>query len=326
MKLIKIVEFTADELANEDYHAEVDHISGSALTVIHNECPAAWRFAGESTSKALEFGIASHAAILEPEKFNNEFVRGLDKSDFPDALTSDVAIKAWLKGRGVKGYSGKNTEQLINMCANTGENVDIWTLMLEAFEVSNMDATIVPAKDFDQIGVMRDVVFGQEENVKLLSGGKFEHSYLATIDIEGELYQVKIRPDCVNADGAIMDYTTTRSVNPNHFGKQAHDMGYWLKLALQSDLLSMYLGKKVGAGLLAQDKKEPFITQMYWLTDDQLAVGREQYKYALRLHGICKEQDAWPAYSDGAMELPTPVYLANKYGIDLDNDEIKFED
>ena len=68
--------------------------------------------------------------------------------------------------------------------------------------------------------------------------------------------------------------------------------------------------------MLAQGKSSPFITQLYWMTEQQLQIGREQYQFALKQHQFCVETGNWPAYFDGATELVTPPYLAKRYGFE----------
>src|SRR5699024_5136269 len=131
--------YTPEQMSNEDYHSEAEHVSGSALCTIHEFSPAHWRFGDKKETPALEFGIASHAALLEPDKFASEFVRGLDKDDYPNALTSDAAMKSWLKERGIKGYSTKTKQELVEMIRKTGEDVDIWAELQSEFNELHSD-------------------------------------------------------------------------------------------------------------------------------------------------------------------------------------------
>ena len=87
--------FKADELSNEDYHKH-EYISGSSLVTIFNECVAQWKFGEKKETPALSFGIASHAALLEPEKFDAEFVCDIDASG-GKVKNADIPAKGWLK-------------------------------------------------------------------------------------------------------------------------------------------------------------------------------------------------------------------------------------
>lgn len=302
--------YAPDELSNEDYHSDTEYVSGSALCKIYLDSPAAWRFGDHETTPALEFGIASHAALLEPEKFDAEFVRGLDKSDHPDALTSDTAIKSWLKEKGVKGYSNKSGDELLALVDMTGESVQIWSRLLEEFEQDEDGKVIIKPADYDKIMQMRAVVFADEVYARRLSTGFAEYSILGELDG----VKVKIRPDIMTEHGEIWDYKTTASAKPEKFGKSAYDYGYLLKMALQHDVFAAAYGKPPsGVTLLAQEKKPPYIAQAYELTTEQLAIGRQQYKSALQLYKRCRELDSWPAYGGGMMTLQLPEFIYKKH-------------
>lgn len=308
---------TAEECSNEAYHGH-ENISGTGLVKIFNECPAHYRYEeDDQQSHALHFGIASHAAVLEPEKFEQEFVRDLVKDELPGVLTSDAAIKSWLKERGVKGYSSKKTGELIAMVRITGEPVLILAEERQKFEAENENKTIVRAVDYDQIEQMRRVLFADPSMVELLKDAYVEMSVICDIQIsvngQESWIGVKIRPDIITQRFEVPDYKTCASMQPDKFGRDAHDKGYWLKQAFIHDVLKAAYNQVPRMGLIAQGKKSPFIHQLYWMTDAQLEVGRDQYLYALHTYKTCKETDIWPAYFNGPAELPTPDYLARRY-------------
>lgn len=302
--------YPPSEMSNEDYHGNTEHVSGSALCEIYLKSPAAWRFGDKETTPALEFGIASHAAILEPELFGAEFVRGLDKDDYPDALTSESAIKSWLKSKGVAGYSTKRGAELIGMVDATGEDVQIWSDMIGEFEEAAEGKVIVNPKDYDKIMIMRDVVFNDDEYARRLSTGFAEFSIFG--EING--VKVKIRPDIMTELGEIWDYKTTADASPEKFGLDCYRYGYLLKMALQHDMfLAAYGRKPAGVVLLAQEKKEPYFAQAYELTDEQLEIGRQQYRTALETYKRCKDTNTWPAYGGGVMSLQMPEWIYKKH-------------
>ena len=87
-----------NELTNEQYHADTEHINGSGLWNIYDRCPAAWRYKDEEDdqSKALVFGTGSHTALLEPERFDAEYARMPIKEDFGDDLLVTISdMNSW---------------------------------------------------------------------------------------------------------------------------------------------------------------------------------------------------------------------------------------
>ena len=304
------------ELPNDDYHGEKfeDHVSGSQLCVIHNDCPAVLKYGENKESAALHFGIASHAAMLEPELFDALFVRKIAKEDSDKFLTSDAAIKSYLKAAGRTGYSTKPWSDLVIMSLECDADVKIFQLESILQEYDCIGKTLVKGEDYDQILLMRKTLFNDPANVELFHGAQFEMSIICEIEIDGEWHKVKIRPDIITKNCEVPDYKTTRDVRPEHFGRQAHEAGYWLKQAFVGDVLQTAYNQQFKMGLFAQAKYSPFIPQLYWMTEQQLQVGREQYEFALRYYKNCVNNDNWPAYFDGAVELPTPEWLAKRYG------------
>ena len=95
--------FENGSLPNEDYHDQEKSpgISSTGLLTIYDDCEAVFKYAEREPSAALDFGIASHAAMLEPELFDKEFVRDISKDDHEDMITSTVILKSKLKEAGV---------------------------------------------------------------------------------------------------------------------------------------------------------------------------------------------------------------------------------
>jgi len=318
--------FTPSELDNDEYHSEkyADFVSGSNLHLLFNECPAALKYGEHEATAALHFGTASHAAMLEPAEFDKNFVKAVSKDDFK--ITSDAAIKAKLKAMGMSGYSAFKYPELLKMLTDNDDQIP-FSLAADV-QISECNAngqTIVknaPVKspngterpgDYDMIIQMRKTLFANPDNVELFAGALFETSFMCEIEVDGQWHKVKIRPDIITKCGMVPDYKTTAFMNPEKFAKQAHDAGYWFKMAFTCDILSAVYDYRLKPALLCQGKKAPHIYQLYNLTEEQLQIGREQYQSALRQHKQCNDSDSWPAYFDGPVELPTPVWLAKQY-------------
>jgi hypothetical protein len=303
-------------MSADEYHADTSCIGGSALFKILNDCPAAWRFAGESKSQALADGTAAHAAILEPDLFADQYARGISALDYPNALRTVAEITARIKEVGTGGASGKSKSQLIELLATADPDAQVLDTIIEQHAKANDCKQIVDPTFYDSLEKMRFVIFSDPEYRAAFFGAKFEVS--AFLHDVG----VKCRFDCVTKNGEIWDYKTTVSANPELFAASAYKYGYWLKMALQHDIYeSVFNEKPRRVVLLEQSKTAPYIAQAYEISEEQLSIGREQYRSALELYLECKERDSWPAYGGGVMPLPTPNWAARLHGID--NDEIQ---
>ncbi len=307
--------FEAGSLSNDDYHGEKyeSHASGSLLYDINSECPANAHFGEKEQAAALHFGTSSHAAMLEPDLFKKQFVRELAKSDDENFLTSDSAIKKFIKDKGIPGFSNKSYQDLVIRALDIDPKVQIFELERALQELENPNSTLVKGEDYDSIIKMRDQLFNCDENVNLFKGAALETSIICEVEVNNTWHKVKIRPDIITATGMVPDYKTTSRMNPEEFARQAFNAGYWFKQAFVLDILSAVYGRAFKMALLAQGKKSPFITQLYFLTEEQLQVGREQYIRTLIRFEQCKATDVWPSYFDGAVNLPTPDYIAKRY-------------
>ena len=158
--------------------------------------------------------------------------------------------------------------------------------------------------------LMRDTLLNDPANTKL-NNLFIEYSIFAEISLDnGETWhKLKCRLDMLNDENQITDYKTTGSASPSEFGKQALRYGYWFKMALQYDLTCAWFEEELpNPILLAQSKNSPYIAQAYRLTDEQLAIGREQYQSAIKIYAQCKENGFW-AYGGGIQDLPTPPWV-----------------
>ena len=315
--------FTSRQLSNEAYHEEQDHITGSSIWKILQNSPAGWRFseqeerekaisARQERQKPLAFGTTGHCVLLEPSRFSDEFYRMPVQDEFKDLLTSDQAMRSWLKARGIKGYSTLSTAQLIREIRNTGESVNIWAEIFENAQKAAGEREQVPGKEYDKVLRMREVIMSNGSYADIITNGEPEISIYCVIDG----VPVKVRLDYVSPQGDIIDYKTTVSANPERFGRQAHDLGYWCKMALQHDCFKLAYGRAPNkTSLLAQEKEPPFLVLRHNLTPGQLAVGRMQYRTGIQLFAACRAANVWPSYANGKSEidLETPPYIYAKY-------------
>lgn len=313
--------YTREELSNEDYHAEADHISGSSLVEIIQGSPAKWKFKQRNNdSKALKFGTLSHTMILEQDVFDKEYLRAADLDSIEGLITSQAGLASALKKVGVAGTSGKGYSELVEMMYRSGEDWPVkWLIEQQESAQALMEGKeLVSAADYDKVVAMREVLC----NIPAYNAIVNSETAQKELSIFGEILGVgvKIRIDHVDVvDGVvyITDYKTTADASPEGFGKSAFKHGYLAKMALQRDLFVKAFNekRKVVVGLLAQEKVEPYLPMLYTLTDEQLRIGRLQYLEALATYKKCKELDSWPGYSNGIteQELIVPDWAIKQY-------------
>lgn len=306
-----------NELSNEQYHADIEHINGSGLWNIYDRCPAAWRYKDEEDeqSKALVFGTGSHTALLEPERFEAEYARMPTKEDFGDDLLVTVSdMNSWAKERGIKGLSGKTKSEVIKIIRSTGEPVRIYDEERLFAELNAKGRVLLEGDDYDAIMQMRAVIHANSYYSSLLAGAYSEVSIL------GELLgdPSKVRFDCLTRGGDIIDYKTAVSAKPDEFFRHAARLGYFMKMAMQHDMfVEAYGHAPRSVNLLVQEKKSPFIPALIRLTDEQLRIGRIQLRSAMEIYKACKKANSWPGYSMGnpVIEMETPEWFKKQFNL-----------
>ena len=306
-----------NELSNEQYHADTEHINGSGLWNIYDRCPAAWRYKDEDDeqSKALVFGTGSHTALLEPERFEAEYARMPTKDDFGDDLLVTVSdMNSWAKERGIKGLSGKTKAEVIKIIRSTGEPVRIYDEERLFAELNAKGRILLEGDDYDAIMQMRAVIHANSYYSSLLSGAYSEVSILG--ELLGE--PSKVRFDCLTRGGDIIDYKTSVSAKPDEFFRHAARLGYFMKMAMQHDMfVEAYGHAPRSVNLLVQEKKSPFIPVLVRLTDEQLRIGRIQLRSAMEIYKACKKTNSWPVYSMGnpVIEMETPEWFRKQFNL-----------
>lgn len=312
-----------NELTNEQYHADTEHINGSGLWNIYDRCPAAWRYKDEEDeqSKALIFGTGSHTALLEPERFDAEYARmpvvddfPKDKDGKPTVLVTTSDMNSWAKERGIKGLSGKSKVEVIKIIQATGEPVKIYDVIREDAEKAAAGKQMLEGGDYDAIQQMRAVIHANSYYSSLLAGAYAEVSILG--ELNGE--KAKVRFDCLTKGGDIIDYKTAVSAKPEEFFRHAARLGYFMKMAMQHDMfVAAYGHAPRSVNLLVQEKKAPYIAVLIRLTEEQLHIGRIQLNGAMALYKACKENNSWNDYSMGnhVIEMQTPEWFKKQFNL-----------
>lgn len=305
--------FTPDQLSNESYQA-LPQVSGSFLHRLLTHSPAKAKFGEIPSRKALDFGIWSHAMILEPERFALAYARDFDPSIYESIMGKGQDYKDWLKDRGLK-VSGTNAE-LISRILDTGESVHIEDVERNQFRSAFAPVVeFIPVADFDKIQAMRHSLLLDDDRAKMLSGG---HSELSIVTEE-----FKSRPDLITAGGWIVNYKSTADAEPEKFGRKATDYGYPMRAVMECELFKQAHGEyPAGYAILAQEKDTPYLCKTFVIYEAKRGAeqpsawtyGRAQLADAVKIYRKCRDADVWPGLG-GAEDLAVPEYLLKRTGL-----------
>lgn len=189
-------------LPQEEYH-KLKRFSGSLaqnMLVSPATCWADSWFNPKREEKEAEkvkdwqiVGDAYHKARLEPELYQQIYVRGLDWSDYPGLLTNHEEIKTKIRELGHSVPSGEKVfAAAVRLRDEIGYTGPIKHLIEAGFEASLAEWQIVlPPKTFDEIAADMEAMHGNEELAPFLREGVSEVSILWT-DAKGVQWKARI--------------------------------------------------------------------------------------------------------------------------------------
>jgi len=152
----------------------------------------------------------------------------------------------------------------------------------EAFEQEAQGKTVLSE---DQI----EIVTGILENLKtheiamgMLSGGEAEYSYYA-IDEETGL-EIKCRPDYLG-DNCLIDIKTCQDASSDGFIRACINFGYHIQAAFYLDVYNKANGTNIKEFyFVAIETSKPFAINTFLIGEAEIALGRMQYKRALKTY------------------------------------------
>ncbi len=254
-------------------YARMDAINHSVLEHIRKS-PAHLREAQihpPEPTEAMEFGSAFHVAILEPERFAAEYVRGLE-------------------GVGKRSNADK----------------DRWA----KFEADHHGQTVLKAEEYDDIVGMAGAAWESETAANLLRGDGANEVVIVWRDQETGLL-CKARMDRIGSPYGwtfVVDVKSSRDASPASFRKDVANFGYARQLAMYLDGAATLAPAERRNAIIAVEKARPFGVAIYELTDAAIEEGRKQYRRNLRQYATCKAKGSWPGYPDSLIPLSLPPW------------------
>ncbi|AUR85560.1 SAP domain protein [Vibrio phage 1.076.O._10N.286.51.B7] len=289
-------------------------ISGSDLNTVFQQSLAHWKYGEKKQTKPMEFGLVSHAIILDHERFNAEYCKDLDVEEYPEALVTSNDLKAWLKSRGqkVSGVKAELIQRIEETAQLTLETVFIWDRMLADHEEANKDKKMVSVDVYHTVQQMRSAIFSDELINNMLNGGIADHGIVGKLPI---CKAVNIcRPHIITSGGNIVRYCTSTDVHPEKFGDKCYWYGYLLTASLEWDMFTELYGQPPKSYVfLAQEKESPFVWKPYYITEEQLNIGRAQREYAQSLIENAIETNKYSAYGHEPAPLEISNHIMKKY-------------
>lgn len=243
--------------------------------------PAHYRFADPmKETDAIRFGRAYHSYILTPGDFEREYY-----------VLNDADIYAQLIAKGYK--SPRSTKDYKEWAAAETTKAGSRTVL----------DTETHQKIMDMAGVLMSYPYAR----RLLQGGTAEIGYQGIIQtIAGEI-EVKMKPDYIVKDKAVVvDLKTAADSSLSGFARAAANYDYHIQAAFYKDLLSLKDEKDYTFFFVAQETERPYAVNVFEASDQFINQGRYEYELLLSLYKYCLDNNKWPSYE---------IFNQNKFGV-----------
>lgn len=253
-----------------EYH-RIDAINNSGLTDMLRS-PAHFREAllhPRDPTEDMAFGQAFHTATIEPARFGDDYVRGLE-------------------GVGKRSLKDKA----------------LWS----EFEAANPGRIAMAHDDYDRACLMAAAVWEHETSANLLRGeGMTEVVLVWEDEVTGALCKARLdRIGDVFGWTFIVDLKSSHDASQESFRRDVARYGYHRQLAMYVDGANALAPRPRRNALLVVEKTPPFGVMVYELDDRTMDEGRRQYRRALELYVECNRTGVWPGYPPGITPLSLP--------------------
>lgn len=256
---------------------EYDAVQAISITRLKHllRSPQHYQYALEhpKESAVMTVGIATHVAVLEPERFLNEFAIWDRRTDSGRAAP-----------RNGKWWDAFQLE-------HKGQ-----TILTE--EQGVLALQIAKAVRFDEVANKYLAVGDPEASIEwTLTGGK----------------PAKGRVDWLTAiegQPTIVGLKSSRDCRHFQFGSQAAKLGYHLQWAFYHDGFEAITGKKPHMVEIVVESDAPHAVATYIIPEDIIEQGREEYQRLLQILEHCEATGEWPGPvpNEQYLTLPTWAY------------------
>jgi len=283
------------DVPNNEYHGGIG-ISKSGLDLIH-QSPAHFitnKKHPKPSTPAMVIGSAFHALVLEPDVFEQEYVKqpvNAPKRPTAAQLNSKNPTKLAQQSIGYwEQFDKENAGKII--LTNTPGDDPFWK-----------------PGDWDRIHRMRDAILEHPIASVLLDldQGKAEQSVYW---VDSQTHKLcKCRPDFINdAHNVAVDLKSTENASYTEFAKSCAKFRYHVQDPFYRDGLQA-VGRPVDAFVfVAVEKTPPWGIGIYIIEPEARRIGRIEYQRDLEIYAQCHSQDEWPCYPNEVRDIELPVW------------------
>ena len=322
-------------LAEEAYHKSPGMNQSSLKEMVPSErnrkrSPAHFRekmlAPPTAPTDSMIFGSAFHAAVLEPELFDDRFVvrpAGAVRTQ-KKGLAKYIEFAGESLGMDPEFITVTKTTKLVKK-VETEDFVFTWDGKEHNFKAAQARVaeweelpkpieakSLLTTEARNRVMTMADAVQADPRVQKLMDGAACEVSAYA------ELHGVPCRGrfDLVRiSDGVIADFKTCEDASDRGFEDSIMNWDYDFQAALYCKLFEVITGRVPVFIIIAVEKNPPFALNIFHMQPGWLHIGGCRYREALHLFSDCMAKDIWPAYSQKIIHSEAPEWLLRKEGL-----------
>ena len=278
-----------DNIQAEQYH-RILGLTKSGLMMLRKSPAHFWHWMtspAEDSTKAMNIGTATHLAVFEPHKFDEEIV--VVPMDAPKKPT-----KAQMEAK-------KPSEDAVTAIA--------WW---KDFYAKHEGKIVLSQDEYaDVMGMATSVRSNKEVEPYLThASAKTEVSIVAVENVNGLDIVCKGRCDLLTMDGkVIVDLKTCEDASADAFNKSFMQMGYWMQAAHY-----IAICRKAGIPVekfvfVAAEKHPPYCTALYELSADSLEKAFAIRHKLIENLSTCIAKNDFPVHAKGITPLTLPPWI-----------------
>ncbi len=253
-------------------------------------------------TKALETGIILHCAVLEPERFAQDYALPPMRINYPDALATVEEMKARCEALGLP-KTGKK-EDLIKRLREDENGTLFWDDIIEEYRENKI---LLSETDMALCQGVMTSVSAHSKAAKAFRDGVAERTLVWHDEATGEL--CRARMDYYREDlGMIFDLKSCRDARYDPFQRDIPKYGYHISAAMYLEGARACGLKATGFAWLAIEKEPPYAIGLYMASAEMLIEGYERFREYLDLFHACQETDNWPAYAEAFLTIELPPW------------------
>lgn len=280
------------DLSNADYHAD-SAISRSGL-MLFRQSP--FKFKAEylanprpikKSTPEMEFGSAFHTFVLEPKKFNQEYI--------VEPILEKLPKLVRLKDVGKPAFEIYK----IDRAATENRNKQI----MEDFAFYATNKKIISSDNFELLEAMYESLMNHSHAKDLIEGAAYEHSYFWEDAHSGLM--VKCKPDALHPN-IIVDLKTCKSADSRSYQRTMIESGYHIQGAMIREGVYQLTGNDIPNVInICIEKTYPYEIGIKIISESALEAGKQAFIEDLLALNTCLRDNAFASYPTEIVEMPT---------------------